>query len=167
VVPAAVERPGARHRRIDLRCERDATYPRLERGSHLWSFFCASIYTGTAPDSPYLWITKGEEDEQRFLACVYVGGADGEEAEDPYLVADCGTDDLATESLRNARFSEGSVTVLVPGRFTTASIKTPDGGELEVRLTDGGHGRSRRSWATATTGAHFVEGTSTAAPSTP
>jgi DNA-binding response OmpR family regulator len=31
------------------------------------------------------------------------------------------------------------VTVLVPGRFTTASIKTPDGGELEVRLTDGGH----------------------------
>jgi DNA-binding winged helix-turn-helix (wHTH) protein len=28
---------------------------------------------------------------------------------------------------------------LVPGRFTTASIKTPDGGELEVRLTDGGH----------------------------
>ena len=29
--------------------------------------------------------------------------------------------------------------VLVPGRLTTASIKTPDGGELEVRLTDGGH----------------------------
>jgi DNA-binding response OmpR family regulator len=31
------------------------------------------------------------------------------------------------------------VKLLVPGRFTTASIKTPDGGELEVRLTDGGH----------------------------
>ncbi len=31
------------------------------------------------------------------------------------------------------------MTVLVPGRFTTASIKTPEGGELEVRLTDGGH----------------------------
>ena len=29
--------------------------------------------------------------------------------------------------------------MLVPGRFTTTSIKTPDGGELEVRLTDGGH----------------------------
>lgn len=29
--------------------------------------------------------------------------------------------------------------LLVPGPFTTASIKTPDGGELEVRLTDGGH----------------------------
>lgn len=27
---------------------------------------------------------------------------------------------------------------LVPGRFTTAAIRT-DGGELEVRLTDGGH----------------------------
>jgi hypothetical protein len=52
------------------------------------------------PTGPYLWITKGEEDEQRFLACVYVGGADGEEAEDPYLVADCSTGDLAAESLR-------------------------------------------------------------------
>jgi Transcriptional regulatory protein, C terminal len=31
------------------------------------------------------------------------------------------------------------VKLLVPGRFTTTSIKTPDGGELEVRLTDGGH----------------------------
>jgi DNA-binding response OmpR family regulator len=31
------------------------------------------------------------------------------------------------------------VKVLVPGRFTTASIETPDGGALEVRLTDGGH----------------------------
>lgn len=29
--------------------------------------------------------------------------------------------------------------MLVPGRFTTTSIKTPDGGELEIRLTDGGH----------------------------
>ena len=29
--------------------------------------------------------------------------------------------------------------LLVPGRFTTASIQTPDGGELEVRLSDGGH----------------------------
>lgn len=29
--------------------------------------------------------------------------------------------------------------LLVPGRFTIASIQTPDGGELEVRLTDGGH----------------------------
>lgn len=30
------------------------------------------------------------------------------------------------------------MTALVPGRFTTAAIRT-DGGELEVRLTDGGH----------------------------
>jgi len=29
------------------------------------------------------------------------------------------------------------VKLLVPGRFTTTSIKTPDGGELEIRLTDG------------------------------
>jgi hypothetical protein len=39
----------------------------------------------------------------------------------------------------DARFSEGSVKLLIPGRFTTTSIKTPDGGELEIRLTDGGH----------------------------
>ena len=85
-----------------------AAHPEFDRDVFAWvgsehlggGIFCASIYTGTAPDSPYLWITKGEEDEERFLACVYVGGADGEEAEDPYLVADCGADDLATESLR-------------------------------------------------------------------
>jgi hypothetical protein len=41
MAPAAVERPGARHRRTILRCEREATYPRPERRSHLWSFFGA------------------------------------------------------------------------------------------------------------------------------
>jgi hypothetical protein len=62
--------------------------------------FCASVYSGTAADSFYLWITESEEDPDKFLACVYVGGADGEEAEDPFLVAECDDDDLADESLR-------------------------------------------------------------------
>lgn len=62
--------------------------------------FCASVYSGTAADSPYLWITESEEDPDKFLACVYVGGADGEEAEDPFLVTECGGDELADESLR-------------------------------------------------------------------
>ncbi len=68
--------------------------------------FCASVYTGTAIDSPYLWITKGENDPQGFLACVYVGGPDGEEPEDPFLVAEC-DDDLAAESLRMLASARG------------------------------------------------------------
>lgn len=62
--------------------------------------FCASVYSGTAADSPYLWITESEEDPDKFLACVYVGGADGEEAEDPFLVTECGGEELAVESIR-------------------------------------------------------------------
>jgi hypothetical protein len=62
--------------------------------------FCASVYSGTAANSPYLRITESEENPDKFLACVYVGGADGEEAEDPFLVAEGGHDDLADESLR-------------------------------------------------------------------
>ena len=46
--------------------------------------------TGTGPCDPYLWITEAEEDPDRFLACVYEPGPDGEEPEDPFLVAECG-----------------------------------------------------------------------------
>jgi hypothetical protein len=85
-----------------------AEHPRFDRREFAWvgsehlggGVFCVSIYTGPAAESPYLWITEGEEDPERFLLCLYVGGADGEEAEDPFLVSECGTDDLAAESLR-------------------------------------------------------------------
>lgn len=61
----------------------------FDRGAFTWigsehlggGIFCASIYSDAAADSPYLWITQGEDGPQKFLACVYVGGADGEEAE--------------------------------------------------------------------------------------
>jgi hypothetical protein len=87
-------------------------HPDFDRGAFAWigserlggGIFCASIYLDTAADSPYLWITQGEDDPQKFLACVYVGG---EEAEDPFLVAECGADDLAAESLRMLSSAEG------------------------------------------------------------
>src|SRR5689334_3849570 len=50
---------------------------------------------GHGGGQPYLWITESEEDPDKFLACVYVGGPDGEEAEDPFLLTECGGDELA------------------------------------------------------------------------
>ena len=70
---------------------------------------CISIYTGLAADSPYLWITQKRENPETYLICLYVCGADGEEAEDPFLVSECAGDDLAAKSLRmiaSARSSE-------------------------------------------------------------
>lgn len=84
-------------------------HPGFDRSAFAWvgsehlggGLFCASVYSGTGPADAYLWITEGEEDPDKFLACVYEGGPDGEErAEDPFLVAECGPDDLAEESLR-------------------------------------------------------------------
>jgi hypothetical protein len=75
--------------------------------------YCASIYTGTAADSPYMWIAdmvkvagktgqgRVEGEEERFLLCLFVGDADGREEEPAALfVAECGPRDLATEVLR-------------------------------------------------------------------
>lgn len=80
--------------------------------------FAASVYAGTAADSPYLWITDpiqatakadarvvesepGEEGREQFLVCLFVGDADGEvEQPDPFLVCECGPERLAAESLR-------------------------------------------------------------------
>jgi hypothetical protein len=83
-------------------------HPGFDRSAYAWfgsehlggGLFCASVYSGTGPCDPYLWITEAEEDPDRFLACVYEAGPDGEEPEDPFLVAECGADDLAEESLR-------------------------------------------------------------------
>jgi hypothetical protein len=85
-----------------------AAHPDFNRDAFAWigsehlggGVFSASIYTGTAPDSPYLWVTRGEEDPEKFLACVYVASAEGEEPEDPFLVAESGAEDLAVEALR-------------------------------------------------------------------
>lgn len=62
--------------------------------------FCASLYAGTEADSPYLWVTAAEGNPKRFSVCVYVGSADGGEAEEALLFAECGVEDLAAESLR-------------------------------------------------------------------
>ncbi len=85
-----------------------SAHPGFDRDAFAWvgtehlggGIFCASIYSDTAADSPYLWITTGQDDPQAYLACVYVGGVDGAEPEDPYLVAECDANDLAAESLR-------------------------------------------------------------------
>src|ERR1044072_6503667 len=81
-------------------------HPLFAQGAFAWmgaehlggGLFCASVYSGTAADSPYLWITESEEDPDKFLACVYVGGADGEEAEDPFLVAAAGGGDNGAQA---------------------------------------------------------------------
>jgi hypothetical protein len=84
-------------------------HPIFDRDHFAWvgsehlggGIFCASVYTGTAADSPYLWITLAEEREDGYLICVWVGDAAGEdEPEDPFLVAECGDEDLADEALR-------------------------------------------------------------------
>ncbi|HSS43053.1 MAG TPA: hypothetical protein VLK37_10970 [Solirubrobacterales bacterium] len=77
--------------------------------------FSASVYAGTAADSPYLWITdpieviaktgaraeSEREGKEQFLVCLFVGDADGEiEQPDPFLVCECGPENLAAESLR-------------------------------------------------------------------
>lgn len=101
-------------------------HPDFDRSAFAWvgsehlddGVFSASVYAGTAADSPYLWITDPieviantgarvsesvaeEEGKEQFLVCVFVGDADGEvEQPDPFLVAECGVEDLAAESLR-------------------------------------------------------------------
>lgn len=85
-----------------------AAHPDFNRDAFAWigsehlggGIFCASAYTGTEADSPYLWVTQGEDDPEKFFACVYVAGADGEEPEDPFLVAECGDEDFPAEALR-------------------------------------------------------------------
>jgi hypothetical protein len=87
--------------------------------------FSASVYAGTAADSPYLWITdpiqviaktgvrvgesKPEEGgREQFLICLFVGDADGEvEQPDPFLVCECGPEKLAAESLRMLEAARG------------------------------------------------------------
>jgi hypothetical protein len=76
--------------------------------------FCASIYTGTAADSPYLWIadpveviaktgvrvapSRAEhEGEEQFLLCLFVGEPKGST---PVAAEECGADDLAADVLR-------------------------------------------------------------------
>jgi hypothetical protein len=61
--------------------------------------FAASVYTGRNATDPYLWITAGEEDSE-FFACVYIGSADGEEADDAFLEVECDAGDLAKEVVR-------------------------------------------------------------------
>lgn len=98
--------------------------PDFDRSAFAWvgsehlgdGVFSASIYAGTAADSPYLWITNPiqataktgarvaypeEEGKEQFLVCLFVGDADGEvEQPDPFLVCECGPEKLAAESLR-------------------------------------------------------------------
>lgn len=97
------------------------SHPNFDRNAFAWvgsehmgDGICpASIYTGTAADSPYMWIAdmgevavktgrswvKGEDGQ--FLLCVFVGHADGHDEQlAALLVGDCGAEDLATEALR-------------------------------------------------------------------
>lgn len=97
------------------------SHPDFDRSAFAWvgsehmgdGIYTASIYTGTAADSPYMWIAdmgevavktgRGpvEGEEGQFLICVFVGDADGlEEQPAALLVGECGTEDLAAEALR-------------------------------------------------------------------
>ena len=97
------------------------SHPDFDRSAFAWvgsehmgdGIYCASIYTGTAADSPYIWIADMAEvavktghnrlksEEGQFMLCVFVGDAEGlEEQPAAWLVAECGADDLAAEALR-------------------------------------------------------------------
>jgi hypothetical protein len=97
------------------------SHPDFDRSAFAWvgsehmgdGIYCASIYTGTAADSPYMWIADMAEvavktgrgwvegEEGKFILCVFVGDADGRDEQPPaLLVAECNPDDLAAEVLR-------------------------------------------------------------------
>ena len=97
------------------------SHPGFDRSAFAWvgsehmgdGVCCASIYTGTTADSPYLWVADlaevtvktghgyEEGEEGRFLVCVFVGDAGGGEKQPPpFLVIECGAGDLAAGALR-------------------------------------------------------------------
>lgn len=61
---------------------------------------CVSIYTGLTAESPYVWITEDDDGPGPFLVCLYVGYADGEPPEDPFLVSGGAAEEVAAEALR-------------------------------------------------------------------
>lgn len=83
-------------------------HPGLDLSAFAWvgsehlggGLYCASVYCGTEASSPYLWITEGEDDPERFLACVYFATDGEEEPNLPLLGIECGADELAAECLR-------------------------------------------------------------------
>ena len=104
--------------------------PDFDRSAFAWvgsehmgdGLFCASIYTDTTADSPYMWIANPAEvvaktgvrvapsraeleGEEQFLLCVFAGEAKGS----ALLVAEeCGPEDLASEALRMLDSARGS-----------------------------------------------------------
>jgi hypothetical protein len=94
--------------RIDDRAlEMLLAHPEFDRDAYAWfgyehlggGIFAASVYSGMNATDPYLWITEGEEDSE-FFACVYIGPANGEEAETPFLSAGCDKGELGKEAVR-------------------------------------------------------------------
>lgn len=98
------------------------SHPDFDRSAFAWvgsehmgdGLFCASIYTGTAAASPYMWIadpaevvaktgvrvapSRAElEGEEQFLLCVFVGEAKGSTL---LVVEECSAEDLGAEALR-------------------------------------------------------------------
>jgi hypothetical protein len=127
-----------------------AVHPGFEPDDFAWvgterlgGGICVSIYSGMSAESPYLCVTEDEEDRERFLVRVYVGGADGEEPDDPFLVSECGDDDLARESLRmidSARSYGMSARILVFKREADVEGE-PIGPAVLVQVSDGGGDR--------------------------
>jgi hypothetical protein len=97
------------------------SHPDFDRSAFAWvgsehmgeGLYCASIYTGTAADSPYMWIAElaevavktghdyEERDEGKFLICVFVGDPEGREKQpSASLASACGAESLAIEVLR-------------------------------------------------------------------
>ena len=97
------------------------SHPDFDRNAFAWvgsehmgdGIYTASIYTGTAAHSPYMWIAdmgkvavktgrgRIEGEEGQFLLCLFVGDADGlEEQPAALLVGECGAEDLVAEALR-------------------------------------------------------------------
>lgn len=92
----------------DLALEALEAHPAFDRSAFVWAgsehlgggLFCASLYTGTELGSPHVWITEGEEDPDKFYACLYVAKRPWEEPEEPTLSSECKADELGDEVLR-------------------------------------------------------------------
>jgi hypothetical protein len=125
------------------------SHPGFEREEFAWvgterlggGNLCVSIYTGLTAESPYLRITEDEGGPERFLVSLYVGAADGEPPEDPFLVSGCAAREVATESLRmiaSARSLGKSDRVVMVFKHESEAGGEPIGPAVVVPLSERG-----------------------------
>jgi hypothetical protein len=128
-----------------------ASAPGFDRDDFVWvgpeclgDDFCVSIYTGLSAESPYVWITE-DGAPGRFLVRPYVGAADGQSPEDPFLVSGGTAEEVAAESLRmiaSARSPGRSDRIVMVFKHEGEVAGEPIGPAVVVPVSETGERRS-------------------------